>query len=663
MLRKTVLPFGLFILVVLACFAGVFRLGRLPVQRVEGAPGSADLRGVDFDGRVAETSSWLALPGVLAAPGAAAEPGEAGAAYGTLRLSLLLPEGEYIMGFNSVMFAQTLFINGEEADRVGSVSSSEAGFVPGRAHRYYVVRPQNGRLELQLHHANFYDAGSGAPTLAIGRATPMFNYQVHADFTRFTVMAVYLMAFILYFGMYMFQRGARENLWFSITCLVLTLRESFIGDQFLFTLIEGLPMGLVFVVQYVTIGLLVILLFTFIFTLFPSLMCRGSARAFYIACASFVVVSLITRSYLPHLQLYVYLGIGAFIMLYILLHLARGFGAMPADKRLAAIGIFILFLGLFNDMFHLLGLVVGPVGRRAMLQSVMLVFIFIQTVALFLRFMSVERQLGETREKQAALAAQNATLQMVDRQRVQFLAHVSHELKTPLTVVSNYAQLTRQREEAGPDADAYVVQKMLLVASEAERMAMMVEQVLDIARIEEGRMNYHFGPTDIEALVADMVNVYYPVLNKNHNTLHVDIPPGLPPVHADEGRLGQVLVNLVNNALRFTKRGTVTIKARQQGGTLLLTVQDTGIGMAPEQLARLFERYNTSEALENQRAGTGLGLYITREIVRAHGGSIGVESSPAAGTAVTVSLPLAGPPPSADTREEEADGGQNDIDD
>lgn len=640
MIRRTVLPFCSFVLAVAAIFSAIVLLGQVNVDTITGPPGQADMTGVDFAGATAETGSLLYTPGLFLRPGQP-PPANDGqdAAFGTYSISIAIPNGEYILGFNSIEYATRVYINGELVDEVGVVADTKEAYTPARAYRHYVVRPQNGSLDLVFHYANFYEGYGKPPTLYIGLPNQMINRQVHADFTRFTLMAVYLAAFLLYFGIYLFRRSGAETMFFAVTCLYMAARESFVGEQFLSAFLEDISWDILFIVQYLSIGILVILLFSFTISLFPFVLPKRGARVFYVACFSFLVVAAFTQTYMPRLSLYVYLGIGAFVMVYILVQITRRLKTLPPDKILSAGGVWLLYMAFFNDMFHLLHLPVGPIGRQAMLQSVMIVFIFIQMIALFLQFMRTERELGEVRARQAALSSQNETLQLVDRQRVQFLSNVSHELKTPLTVVSNYAQLSRQHEERKDPPDGYVVNKMLLVASEAERMALMVDQILDIARIEEGRMRYEFEPVDIGALVQSTIGVYYPVLNKNRNTLRIDVAPALPHVHADAGRISQVLVNPIGNAVKFTSRGTITVSAQAQGQAVAITVRDTGVGMDEDHRLHLFERYYTREGVDNQGPGTGLGLYISREIVLDHGGELAVESTPGQGTSVTFTLP------------------------
>lgn len=234
----------------------------------------------------------------------------------------------------------------------------------------------------------------------------------------------------------------------------------------------------------------------------------------------------------------------------------------------------------------------------------------------------------------------------MNKMKTEFWGNVSHELKTPLTVVSNYAQLARRHAERAEVRDEYTAEKMQLLTAEAKRMAVMVEQLLDIARIEEGGMSCHMTSNDAAGLIRDAMNAFDAALDHNGNSLILDLPDGLRPVLCDRERIRQVLLNLVSNAIRFTHDGTIAVSAKMEGNAVSVTVTDTGEGMSRETLDIVFGRYHTNPpSAEGNTTGTGLGLHITRLIVEAHGGKIAIESEEGKGTAVTFTLPGLGEEP------------------
>ena len=230
-------------------------------------------------------------------------------------------------------------------------------------------------------------------------------------------------------------------------------------------------------------------------------------------------------------------------------------------------------------------------------------------------------------------------LEETNRMKTTFLSDVSHELKTPLAAMSGYAQ-NAELDVMNSSAPAFIQEKLRRITSEANRMAMMVTQILDATRIEEGRMVLECTPCEVDELVRETAENYFAVLNKNNNRLAVRIPVELPKIHADSSRLQRVFVNLISNAMKHTHNGVIVVKAEQEGDMVRITVKDNGNGISPEDLPHIWERYYKGKHAET---GTGLGLFITRFIVQSHGGTIDVESEPGKGTAFSFTIPCAKP--------------------
>ena len=237
-------------------------------------------------------------------------------------------------------------------------------------------------------------------------------------------------------------------------------------------------------------------------------------------------------------------------------------------------------------------------------------------------------QLRAQQEKEA--------LEEANRMKTAFLSDASHELKTPLAAMSGYAQ-NAEIDLANGDDTAPVQEKLKRISSEANRMALMVTQILDATRIEEGRMVLELSPCDIDSIVRETVETYFSVLNKNNNRLALRIPLELPQVMADNSRLQRVFVNLISNALKHTKNGTILVKAEEEDNFIKITVKDTGSGIPEEDMPHIWERYYKGKHSET---GTGLGLFICKFIIESHGGKIWAESEVGKGTTFMFTLPL-----------------------
>jgi signal transduction histidine kinase len=232
-------------------------------------------------------------------------------------------------------------------------------------------------------------------------------------------------------------------------------------------------------------------------------------------------------------------------------------------------------------------------------------------------------------------------LQEVDRVKTDFVSTVSHELRTPLTSIVGYLELLTE-QEAGPLAPAQA-DMLSVVERNSRRLLALIEDLLTLSRVESG--SFRLGRELVE--VADLVDgaraAVLPALRAKGLTIAVDVSPDLAAVRGDAAQLERVVLNLLSNAAKFTPEGgSVTVTARSVGSSVELRVRDTGMGIAPDEQAKLFTRFfRSTEARLQAIQGTGLGLAIVKTIVEQHGGSVEVESALGEGTTFTIVLPAA----------------------
>jgi signal transduction histidine kinase len=221
------------------------------------------------------------------------------------------------------------------------------------------------------------------------------------------------------------------------------------------------------------------------------------------------------------------------------------------------------------------------------------------------------------------------------------VANVSHELKTPLTSIQGFSQALLD----GTASDVAAQERAAsIIHEEAGRLRRLVDELLDLARLEAGEVTLAHEPVHLAELLQDCAARFAPQLELGGVVLEVDASPSLSPVAGDRDRLGQVFVNLVDNALKHAGNvpggGRVMVRASEKDGRVTCSVMDNGPGIPADDLSRVFERfYRVDKSRARRKSGVGLGLAIAREIVQAHGGQIGVESVEGLGTRFTVVLP------------------------
>jgi PAS domain S-box-containing protein len=251
-----------------------------------------------------------------------------------------------------------------------------------------------------------------------------------------------------------------------------------------------------------------------------------------------------------------------------------------------------------------------------------------------------QRKLAEEgRLKAEWLEAENRQIHEANRLKSQFLANMSHELRTPLNAIIGFADLLHSRtvDPQSPKHDIFLGH----IATSGRHLLQLINDVLDLSKVESGKFEFFPEPVNLPVLIQEVKDILHTAIERKLVAVGVDVEPGLSGLMLDPARLKQVLYNLMSNAIKFSHdQGRVTIRARSEGDDhIRLEVEDEGIGIAPAQLPRLFTEFQQLDAgYTKQHQGTGLGLALTRRMVEAQGGSVGVRSEPGRGSVFHVVL-------------------------
>jgi signal transduction histidine kinase len=250
--------------------------------------------------------------------------------------------------------------------------------------------------------------------------------------------------------------------------------------------------------------------------------------------------------------------------------------------------------------------------------------------------------LRQIQRRDEALIVARDKAEEVSRTKSAFLANMSHELRTPLNAVIGYSEMLQ--EEVTERGQRELVPDLVKIHSAGKHLLGLINDILDLSKIEAGKMTIHAETFEVPTLLQDVMSTIQPLIEKNGNTLSLETGPELGDMHSDVTRVRQVLLNLLSNASKFTSKGTVTLGVRRErvdgASWIVFSVRDSGIGMTPDQVSKLFLPFTQADSSTTRKyGGTGLGLAISRAFCTMMGGEIRVESAWGQGSTFTVRLP------------------------
>jgi len=310
---------------------------------------------------------------------------------------------------------------------------------------------------------------------------------------------------------------------------------------------------------------------------------------------------------------------------YSILRAAVGIPLKSKDRIIGAIGLSYL-----DDEHHFDANAVQSLIRFAQLASVALDNALLYAAA--------QDELAERKRAESELYAAKEAAEAANRAKSTFLANMGHELRTPLNHIIGYSEIIQEDMEANGQTDLLADQEK--IRASAQSLLVIVSDILDLAQLEMGALGVELSTFDLFTLVSDVTVVMQRAIAKRGNTLTTHCPPDLGTMCADWDKVRRSMINLLDNAAKFTERGTITLAVRAEAETVEFVVRDTGIGIPAEQLPRLFKEFTQADDSSTRKyGGTGLGLAITRHFCQLMGGAVMVTSQVGQGSTFTIRLP------------------------
>lgn len=550
--------------------------------------------------------------------------------YGTYRLQILIDDNAripYEMQLPLVQGASRVFINGRLVKESGHPAETDAQTVLNKLPYSVEFTPDSNRIELMLHVANneSYTTGGILKSILLGTQKAMSQRILTSQFMQLMVCVIVLIHAA--YGAILYFIGVRQRalLTFSALAICTVISVLVVDDMLLFKIIPyhfewGVRLGLL---SYTCVFALLFAFATQLLQINSKI--KQSYRWYYYLVSVHVLLIIVPPS-----------------LNYSLVKTLLSFVALPPAILLPLVIYRIVRKENKDAIFLLLGVISialniiwASIKGRLLIDLTFYPFDFIAAFLAFATYWFVRYVRISVQTEQLA-----AKLQKEDKNKDEFLANTSHELRNPLHGMINIAKTVLDMEQARMDTESK--KRMELLITVGRRMSFLLSDLLDATRLKEGRVRLEPRNVRVQSVASGVLDMLRFMADGKPVQLRLDIPEAFPPVLADENRLVQILFNLTHNAMKFTEAGTIVISASVKDNMAYIHVSDTGIGMDEETQRQIFQAYvqGNSGMTAVGGGGLGLGLSICRQLVEMHGGTISVSSTPGHGSTFTFSLPV-----------------------
>lgn len=618
----------------------------LPIADFYSDSGLWNLTAVDFDKTAVRFSGLVEyIPGALLTPEEfEAREGEAvitqtigmESRYGTSRITLYVPEGSnYIISESSPLTADRIYINDKWTEDLGIPGTDAESTEEGVAFFYYMVQPKEGVIEIVQQVSNFeFRSTVGHSGYVIGTPEMMRSFIARDYMTTGSLMGCYAALALIHIVLWLLFRRFRANLYCALFAVCWFFWAAATGPNVVIALFPDIPWELSLRLEYLCLAIATPLLLLVVDAIFPKVVQKvafflfgGTSAIFFAAILAMDTLALSTVVRIFEAVLLV--GI-----VYLVIRLCMVIRNPDFSQVLVVFGAAVFMYAAVRDILYYNHIYIFPYGAYSndnFSGVALLVFTFMLLAAMLL---ITFKEIRESREKEEELAAKNALLEHSNQLRKDIMSTISHETKTPLAVLSGYAELVAMELRASGRDEQYIAD-LNTISTEARNVAKLMQGLQDIASMKD--VGAEKSEVDFSEIIHKTARLYEHVLERRNTRLVIDLPEDLPSVYGNAVGLTRALFNLLSNAAKHTESGEVTITAHVLNAYLEVTVADTGTGVTREFLPHAFESRSHDDP-----DGTGLGLSLCREIITIHGGEITMSSEPGEGTTLRFTLQIYG---------------------
>ncbi|MEQ9300350.1 MAG: response regulator [Cyclobacteriaceae bacterium] len=542
--------------------------------------------------------------------------------YGTFQCYIILPEqvvgkSELAFGMADIYSSYSLFVDGELIGRNGLVATSKDDHVPFWKPQSIPFIPRNDTMLLSIQVSNFdHSKGGIREPLLISSSKVMDRLYLENNAYDYVLMGCLLMGGLFFLGLYLFGRNEASMLLFSLFCITYSYRIIGAKNYSLHYLFEQIPWRMAIRLEYATLFLSGVLFVAYNYFLYPKEFNKNYFRAAAGACLAFFLVTLFFPAYYFTQLLIPFFAVILVTIPYFFYTYVKAVQNSRDGALIALFSAAAIVLSFSYDILAYLGFFTK---NNLLIFSSYITFFFMQSLILSFRFAKSH--------KSALHEAEQAAVE-----KTNFLSTMSHEIRTPLNAVIGMANLLKVSSEQ--------FENLKSLKYSAQNLLLLINDILDFTKIDAGKVEFERVHTNLHQTLNELFDSYSKSVERDSQVeLKLDIDENTPQyVSCDRLRLTQVISNLLNNAIKFTKQGKVTLEVKclnisQHVVTLEFAVEDTGIGIPANKQRSIFNIFTqASSSTTRIHGGTGLGLAITKKLLNLQGSEIRVSSQEGVGS-------------------------------
>ncbi|MCT8977148.1 ATP-binding protein [Clostridium sp. CX1] len=546
--------------------------------------------------------------------------------YGTYRLKILVNRDDYLYSvkINYLQNAFKLWANDKYVVSVGKVGRDKKEMQPQILPKVGSFYAKDGEVDLILEVSNFYSKYGFIDTLLIGEASKIDSYREKKQAFDLFLFGSCIIAALYNLAVFSKRKKDKASLYFAIVCLIVALRTIFTGERFFISLFPNFDYIFSVKIMVWTFYLYIPFIVLFVNKNYGEILSRKAVKLSNFLAVIYGILVLVSPTQY-YIQFIVLFEIHALLMmLYMMWKISKVYIEQKTSDYIAVVGLFALFITRINDILYEYSIIMtnslAPLG----------VFIFI--VANY--YVLAERQAKALSNSEEV----SERLKSLNNLKDDFLAITSHELKTPLNgIIGLTENLSNKGSNSMSDDDRY---NLFLINASARRLSNLVDDVIMFSKLKNNEIKLIRKPVKIDKILEMVIKFCEPTISNKAIELVNLVDEEVPCVKGDENRIQQIFYNLLGNAIKFTQEGKILISYLVKENFVEISIKDTGIGISDEKINTIFNIYEQGEDISEKYGGTGLGLYITKNLIGLHGGEISVSSVVGKGSKFTFTLPL-----------------------